>query len=212
MSDKMFFIFEMVGIVACAASGAIMGMKKHMDAFGVMFLAITSAMGGGMIRDVILGAVPPIAFVKPIYVVVAVLVAVIMFFIHRYFPKHSWERLHDIVLLYMDAVGLGAFTVVGIKKAVMLYGFTHLFLVLSTGFITGVGGGMLRDILAGETPFIFKKYFYACASVIGAVCCMALWNLTGEKAAMLSGIVIIVSLRICAAHFRWSFFKYKDEN
>ena len=211
MTDRVLFIFEMIGIVACAASGALAGMHKHMDAFGVSFLAVISAMGGGILRDLILGAVPPVAFTKPIYVMTAIAVALLMFFINRYFPKHSWGRLKGLVFLYMDAVGLGAFTVVGIKKAVNIYGFEHLFLVFSTGFITGVGGGILRDILAGDTPGIFIKYFYASASVIGAVVSMAVWNTVGEKAAMLIGIAVILILRLCAAHFRWNLFKDRSQ-
>ena len=116
-----------------------------MDAFGVTFLAVITAMGGGIIRDLILGAIPPVAFIKPVYVAAATAVSLAMFFIHRYFKKQSLGKLHNFVFIYMDAVGLGAFTVVGIKKAVIMYGFSHLFLVLTTGFITGIGGGILRD-------------------------------------------------------------------
>ena len=105
MTDRVLFVFEMIGIVACAASGALAGMHKHMDAFGVSFLAVISAMGGGILRDLILGAVPPVAFTKPIYVMTAIAVALLMFFINRYFPKHSWGRLKGLVFLYMDAVG-----------------------------------------------------------------------------------------------------------
>lgn len=207
MTDKVLFIFEMIGVIACAASGTASGINKHMDAFGVTFLAVITAMGGGIIRDLILGAIPPVAFIKPVYVAAATAVSLTMFFIHRYFKKQSLGKLHNFVFVYMDAVGLGAFTVVGIKKAVIMYGFSHLFLVLTTGFITGIGGGILRDVLAGNTPAVFIKYFYACASIIGAVLCMALWNVLGEKAAMLIGITAIVVLRLCAAHFHWSFFK-----
>lgn len=207
MTDKVLFIFEMIGVIACAASGTASGINKHMDAFGVTFLAVITAMGGGIIRDLILGAIPPVAFIKPVYVAAATAVSLTMFFIHRYFKKQSLGKLHNFVFVYMDAVGLGAFTVVGIKKAVIMYGFSHLFLVLTTGFITGIGGGILRDVLAGDTPAVFIKYFYACASIIGAVLCMALWNVLGEKAAMLIGITAIVVLRLCAARFHWSFLR-----
>lgn len=161
MTDKVLFIFEMIGVIACAASGTASGINKHMDAFGVTFLAVITAMGGGIIRDLILGAIPPVAFIKPVYVAAATAVSLTMFFIHRYFKKQSLGKLHNFVFVYMDAVGLGAFTVVGIKKAVIMYGFSHLFLVLTTGFITGIGGGILRDVLAGDTPAVFIKYFYA---------------------------------------------------
>ena len=167
MTEKFIFIFEMLGVIATAASGAMAGMKKHMDMLGVGVLAVTAAMGGGIIRDLILGAIPPVAFVKPIYAGSAFAVAAVMFFFHRAFPEHSFQKLHAAVFLYMDAIGLGAFTVVGVQKAITMYGFKHIFLLFTTGFLTGVGGGIMRDIFAGGIPGIFIKHFYACASVIG---------------------------------------------
>ena len=127
MTEKFIFIFEMLGIIATAASGAMAGMKKHMDMLGVGVLAVTAAMGGGIIRDLILGAIPPVAFVKPIYAGSAFAVAAVMFFFHRAFPEHSFQKLHAAVFLYMDAIGLGAFTVVGVQKAITMYGFSTYF-------------------------------------------------------------------------------------
>ena len=189
MTEKFIFIFEMLGVIATAASGAMAGMKKHMDMLGVGVLAVTAAMGGGIIRDLILGAIPPVAFVKPIYAGSAFAVAAVMFFFHRAFPEHSFQKLHAAVFLYMDAIGLGAFTVVGVQKAITMYGFKHIFLLFTTGFLTGVGGGIMRDIFAGEIPGIFIKHFYACASVIGAGACIALWKPFGTGIAMAAGIV-----------------------
>ena len=210
MTERFIFIFEMLGIIATAASGAMAGMKKHMDMLGVGVLAVTAAMGGGIIRDLILGAIPPVAFVKPIYAGSAFAVAAVMFFFHRAFPEHSFQKLHAAVFLYMDAIGLGAFTVVGVQKAITMYGFNHIFLLFTTGFLTGVGGGIMRDIFAGEIPGIFIKHFYACASVIGAGACIALWKPFGTGIAMAAGILVTTALRLCAAHFKWNFFRDRN--
>ena len=104
MTEKFIFIFEMLGVIATAASGAMTGIKKHMDMLGVGVLAVTAAMGGGIIRDLILGALPPVAFVRPIYAGTAFAVAAVMFFFHRAFPEHSFQKLHAAVFLYMDAI------------------------------------------------------------------------------------------------------------
>lgn len=210
MTEKIILAFELLGVIAAAASGALTAMKKHMDMLGVCVLAITTAVGGGILRDLILGATPPVAFVKPVYVAVAFGVAVVMFFFHRAFPKQRFEHLHAAVFLYMDAIGLGAFTVIGVQKAVAMHGMKHIFLLFTTGFLTGVGGGILRDILSGEIPGIFIRHFYACAAVIGAGACILLWQPLGAGIAMTAGIAVTAGLRICAAHFHWNFFRDRD--
>ena len=104
----------------------------------------------------------------------------------------------------MDSVGLGIFTVVGIEAAYLAGYENSVFLLVFVGVITGVGGGVIRDILAGNTPAILVKHFYATASIIGAVICIALWSLIGRSAALFGGAASVVMLRLLAAHFRWS--------
>jgi len=204
MPGTVLLIFELIGTVAFAASGAMTGLKKHMDIFGVVILGLTTAVGGGMIRDLILGVTPPAMFQDPIYAVVAVAVAVLMFLppIRRLFRKK--HVLYDHVLLLMDSVGLGIFTVVGVDAAFTAGFGDKFFLSVFVGVLTGVGGGILRDIFAGNTPSIFVKHFYACASIIGAVLCALLWSSAGSLAAMVSGALTVLALRLLAARFRWS--------
>ena len=202
--DIFFLIIELLGTLAFAASGAMTAMRKNMDIFGVCILGLTTAVGGGVIRDLILGSTPPATFLNPIYATVALATALILFLprLRRFFRRNP--TLFDRCLFLMDTAGLGLFTVMGIRVA-----YTHtpqptLFLLVFLGVITGVGGGVLRDIMAGDTPYIFVKHVYACASLAGALLCALLWQALGEIAAMLVGAGVVVVIRILSAHFRWN--------
>lgn len=197
-------LFEIIGTVAFAASGAIVALKKEMDIFGVAILGLFTAVGGGVIRDMILGNTPPAVFKDPVYAVVAIITSVIIFLPSvRGLLKKS-PKVYDIVMLIMDSVGLGIFTVVGIQTAKSVNPDSGYFLLVFVGIVTGVGGGLLRDICAGVTPYIFVKHFYACASLLGSMLCAFLWDYTSESIAMISGASAVLVLRILAAKFRWS--------
>lgn len=195
-------ILELIGTVAFAVSGALTGYGKRMDIFGVTLLGLTTAVGGGVIRDVLLGSLPPAVFQNPLYVAVAISVSILMFIaLRRRILSHSY-RLFERILFLSDTVGLGIFTVVGVKAA-FLSGSENLMLAVFVGAMTGVGGGVLRDVLADDTPYIFVKHIYACAAIAGAVLCALLWQVS-DTAAMFSGMVLVWVIRVLAAHFRWS--------
>ena len=190
--EQLFLILELVGTLAFAASGAITGLKKNMDVFGVCILGLTTAVGGGVIRDLLLGITPPGTFQDPIYAVVALLTSLVLF-LPRIRRLLMWDqRLYDLVLLIMDSAGLGIFTVAGIRIAYEHAARPTLFLLVFVGVVTGVGGGVLRDVLAGDTPYIFVKHVYASASLAGALACVVLWPLAGEMAAMLCGSALVI--------------------
>ena len=197
------FALEIIGTVAFAVSGAIVGMRKKMDLLGVAMLGMTTATGGGLLRDLMLSITPPAVFQKPILAVIAIGVSFVLFFR----PKDATEPKgtgKDKLLLLMDSIGLGLFTVLGVRTALETVAGANAFLVSFIGVLTGVGGGLLRDLFAGNTPYIFVKHFYACASIIGAWFCILLWPLAGSFAAQLVGALLIVLLRLLAARFRWS--------
>lgn len=204
MSASLLLILELIGTVAFSVSGAMTGLRKNMDLFGVAILGLTTAVGGGMIRDLILGNTPPVMFRDPVYAMVALCTAVIVFLpaVQRLLDRI--HGLYDVLMLWMDSLGLGIFTVVGIQTAYTALEKPGVFLLLFVGVITGVGGGLLRDLFAGDTPYIFVKHFYACASLIGAAVCVVLWGLLGQTAAVVLGAAAVVVLRILAAKFRWS--------
>lgn len=204
MSDTIFLIFELMGTVAFAVSGAMNALQKKMDIFGVAILGLTTAVGGGVIRDLLLGLTPPMMFRNPLYALLSVAVAIIIFIpaIRRFLGRKP--LVQEKTLLLMDSIGLGIFTVTGIATAIEYTEKPSLLLLLFVGTLTGVGGGVLRDMMAGQTPYIFVKHFYATASLVGALLCIGLWNIIGQTGAMLCGTAAILILRLLAAHFRWS--------
>ncbi len=204
MSGTVLLIFEFIGTISFAVSGAVTALQKKMDIFGVAILGLTTAVGGGVVRDLVLGQTPPNTFRNPLYALVAIATAVVMFFpiVRRLFDRY--HRSYELVMLVMDSLGLGVFTVVGIRTAYAVSNEFGLFLLIFVGVITGIGGGVMRDILAGNTPYIFVKHFYATASLIGACVCVGCWPLLGETWAMVCGAAAVVLLRLLAAHYHWS--------
>ena len=199
------FILEMIGTVAFAASGALVGSEQKMDIFGVTVLGVITAVGGGMIRDVTLGIIPPGVFQKPVYAAVAVLTSVLVFFL-LYFKRELLEGnvTYDKVMLVMDSVGLGIFTVVGVNAGIRQGYMDNAFLLVFLGTITGVGGGLLRDMMASVPPYIFVKHIYACASIIGAIVCVYMNRFVGNVEAMVVSSVVVVLIRYLAAHYHWN--------
>ncbi len=209
--DLFITVFQMIGTVAFAASGALTAMHKKMDLLGVIVLGVVTAVGGGIIRDLLLGITPPLAFRDPLAVMVAIAVSVILFIPKiRHLLMHN-QRVFDTSLLIMDSVGLGIFTVMGIWNALDFSPERSTFLLIFVGVITGVGGGVLRDVLAGNTPYIFVKHVYACASLLGAVICTLLWRVVPSYAAMLTGVLTVLILRLLSAYFRWNLPRAKDD-
>ena len=202
MSEWVLLFIEIVGTVAFAVSGAMVGLGRKMDIFGVAILGLVTAVGGGVIRDLVLGNTPPVTFRNPSFALVAVAVSILVFmpFVRRVFLR--MHRLYELMILIMDSLGLGIFTVMGIQTAYAA-GHRGFFLLIFVGVITGVGGGILRDVLAGQTPYVFVKHFYASASLIGASVCVLLWERIGEGLSLAVGAVLVVSLRFLAAYFHW---------
>ena len=208
--ETFILILELAGTMAFAASGAITALKKGMDLFGVCILGLTTAVGGGVIRDVILGHTPPGTFLNPIYASVALVTSLVLF-LPRIRHLLMWDqRLYDLSMLILDSLGLGIFTVVGIRIAWRSTAEPTLFLLVFVGVVTGVGGGVLRDVMAGDTPYIFVKHIYACASLAGALVCAGLWRPAGEVAAILAGAGIVVLIRFLSAHYRWNLPRARD--
>ena len=175
-----------------------------MDVFGVAILALTTAVGGGMIRDVLLGVTPPATFRDPVYALTAILVSLIVFIkpVRHYLT--GTHKAYQQTMLAMDSLGLGVFTAVGVSLAYAVQPETGMFLPVFTGVLSGVGGGVLRDVMAGDTPYIFIKHIYACASLAGALVCVLLRGVIGQAYAMIGGAALIVIIRILSATYRWN--------
>lgn len=200
----MILAMELVGVLSFAASGAMTGLRKGMDIFGVCILGLTTAVGGGVLRDVILGNTPPATFQNPIYAAVAILTSLVLFLPRVRRLLNRSQRLYDVTMLVMDTLGLALFTVMGVQIAYTCVEDPTVFLLVFVGVITGVGGGVLRDMMAGDTPYIFVKHVYASASLVGALVCVLFWLPGLEVYAMGAGAVTVMVIRALSAYYHWN--------
>ena len=195
-------IFELIGTVAFAISGAVLGVHKGMDLFGVAMTGMITTIGGGIMRDTILGLTPPLPLTDPLEALVGIGVSLAVFLVFAVHRPSRQHRYMEALLLAADSIGLGVFTAHAVAICEQAGFGSDIFLTLFTSTLTGVGGGMLRDLCCMERPYIFTKHFYACASLGGAAACMLLWPLN-QNTAMIVGSLVTLVLRLCAAIFRW---------
>ena len=200
--DLLFAIFEIIGTVSFAISGAMEAIRHRMDLFGVAMLGIITATGGGVLRDVVIGAIPPRVFRDPTCAVLALAVSLAVFLAMRFFASKGdrFVRARELLYFFADTAGLAAFTVLGIESANR----ADAALLLFVGIITATGGGVMRDVLAGSVPSIFRKHIYALASAAGALADILLMRILSAELAMLVGFGVVVLIRVLAAHFRWN--------
>lgn len=208
--DSIFFIFEIIGVIAFSLSGALTAMKKEMDIFGACVLGMTTAIGGGIIRDLILGVTPPAAFVDPLQAVLGLAIPAITYlpFVQKFFARNK-HKVQALSLMIADSVGLGVFTVVGVNACFNTLPNPNAFTAIFLGVITGVGGGVLRDVFSMNLPKIFVKHFYACASIAGAIVAFVLRLWFDAVTASIAGAVIVITLRFLASFLRWNLPKPK---
>ena len=157
----MIYYLGLIGIAAFAITGVIAAGKKDMDIFSIVLLGVVTALGGGTLRDIIIDASPVFWIADLSYLWVSIIASVVTFFLVRY-VKHVLQ-----LLLFIDAFGLSLFTVLAAEKAISL-GFSNPVAVLM-GLITGIAGGMIRDILTGRMPLLLGKEFYATPALLGAI-------------------------------------------
>ncbi len=200
-------IVEYIGVISFAISGTVIAIKKKTDGVGALIFAFLTCFGGGMIRDISLGDVPRILTVtKNYYLAIVCLLVSGVCFALAFVPKTATfltKHSHNFAIEFTDAIGLSAFCVTGINVAIDL-GFKNSILVIFCGCITGVGGGMLRDICSAEIPFIFRKHIYLIPTICGSVFYVLTYNRIPRVASLLTAIAIIIGLRILAIVFKWN--------
>ena len=209
--DTVFFIFEIIGVLAFSLSGALVAMKKEMDIFGACVLGMTTAIGGGIIRDLILGVNPPLAFVNPMHAIIGLAIPAITYLpkIQKIFARNE-HKVQAISIMIADSVGLGVFTVVGVNASFANIEDPNFFTAVFLGVITGVGGGVLRDVFSMNLPKIFVKHFYACASIVGAIVAFLIEKYFDiPLLASISGATVVITLRFLASFLRWNLPKPK---
>lgn len=183
--------FEIIGTIAFAISGAVTGIEKKLDLFGIIFLAIITSVGGGIFRDIIIGNTPPTAFINPSAAVISIITALVVFFLYK--KIHKFEK----IIIISDALGLGVFTAIGCRMA-MTHGASNAFFVVAMGLSTGVGGGMLRDIFVGNVPFVLKREIYAMASITGALIFYASYPYLQEMIVLFLCCAVVFCIRMVA--------------
>ncbi len=202
-----FSALEVAGTISFAVSGAMAALEKRVDLFGVIFLGATTALAGGIIRDVLIGKTPPSAFSNYRYMAIAVVTAAIVFLI-AWLSKEHYEHNVDVVSAVnniFDAAGLGAFTITGAKVAMGMGYMDNGFFVVFLAMVTGIGGGVLRDLMIGEIPFVLRKRIYAVASIFGGIVYYQLVrHRVDDMAAAFIGIGIVFGLRMLATIFKWN--------
>ncbi len=207
INTSLLFAMELIGTIAFACSGALVGIRKKLDLLGVIVLAVITATGGGMFRDILIGNIPPALFRNPFYAGVAVLAAILIFLAiqsKRLLKTFMQIERYNQVFNSLDAIGLGAFTVVGVDTAIT-YNIDHyFFLTIFVGVITGVGGGLIRDIMVCEIPSILKEHIYACASLAGALLYAGTWQIFDPDIAMITSALIVIAIRMLARHYDWN--------
>ena len=206
-ADAFIYAVELIGTAAFASSGALVAIRKDMDLLGVLSLALTTAVGGGFVRDLILDIHPPRMFENGTYAAVACATALILFAVaYRSGGAFSGDRLerYERMMNFLDALGLGIFTVVGINTAVSVGMGDNAFLLVFVGMATGVGGGLMRDVLAREMPFILVKEIYACASLAGALLYIACMGRMPEAPLVALATAVVVAIRMLAVRYNWN--------
>lgn len=203
-SSTLFFFLEIIGTIAFAFSGCMVANAKKMDIFGVWVLGTVTAVGGGAVRDVLLGITPPNMFRDGVYVAIATGTVVFWIVLAARNSVISRRMFRQLVRLMdlSDSVGLGIFAVLGSKTAISSGYADNWFLVIFVGVLTGVGGGLLRDVMADMTPMIFRKRIYAIAAMAGSIVYLVLLNWMSEVVAILTGTVTVFIIRILASSFR----------
>jgi uncharacterized membrane protein YeiH len=191
------YFLDLLGTAAFAASGALAGVQRRMDLLGVVVLGLVTAVGGGTVRDVLLGSTPPFCFNDENYLYLSIVVALLVFYFH-----HSLDFLHR-PLLYFDALGLGTFLVIGTGKA-LKYEAGFLVAVMM-GVTTATAGGVIRDVLSDQVPFILQKEIYATACIFGGILYYVLFKSgVSEPLTAVIAALFVVIIRVIAIHRHWS--------
>ena len=191
----MFYIIDILGIIAFSISGVLVAMKMRMDLFGILIIAFVTSVGGGTLRDLLIGAKPVFWMTDLLYVYV-ILVSSLIAIIFR--SKLDYLR---ISLFLFDTIGIGLYTVIGIEKG--LNAGLHPVICVALGTITACFGGVIRDILCNEIPVIFRKEIYATACIIGGIVYFLIRELPIENNILfiISGVVVI-TIRLLAVKFK----------
>lgn len=192
----MFHLLDVIGTMAFAISGVLTALNKKLDPFGVFIIAFVTAVGGGTLRDVLIGRTP-VGWMQDLTYVYMISLG---FFLALIFRK-KLDRLRTSLFLF-DTIGLGVFTLIGLEKGIEIG--LHPIICIALGTMTACFGGVIRDILCNEIPIIFRREIYATICIIGGMVFFALkyFNLNNDVLYLVTSLVII-TIRLMAVKFKW---------
>lgn len=194
---RLFHIIEILGTIAFAISGSLTAMSKKLDPFGVFVIAFVTAVGGGTLRDIMIGRTPVAWMLQLDYVYLIIF----GFFLALIFRK-KLDRLRLSLMLF-DTIGLGVFTLIGLQKGVETG--LHPVICIALGTMTACFGGVIRDILCNEIPVIFRREIYATICMLGGIIFFLLRQLDfGNDLIYLVTLIVMISVRLLAIRFKWS--------
>ncbi|GAA3783772.1 trimeric intracellular cation channel family protein [Corallibacter vietnamensis] len=201
----MFYTIDILGTIAFAISGVLVAFSKRMDPFGILIIAFVTAVGGGTLRDILIGETP-VTWMKNmtyVYVILASTIFAVLF-------RRKLDYLRTSLLLF-DTIGIGLYTIVGVEKG--LNAELHPIICIALGTMSACFGGVIRDILCNEIPVIFRKEIYATACIIGGLSYFILrkFPLDYNVVFIISGIVVIV-IRLLAVRFKISLPSLYDDD
>lgn len=192
----MIYAIDIIGTFVFAVSGALAASDKRFDIFGAGILALVTAVGGGTLRDVLIGSTP-VGWMKDLNYLIVIGAAVLI----SYFFKRHILKLRRTMFLF-DTIGIGLFTILGLQKTLSL-GLSPVIAIMM-GTVSAVFGGVLRDVLSNEVPLIFRKEIYATACLAGGMCFVLLeWIWTAPAVNMLVAIGVIITIRTLAVWRGW---------
>lgn len=192
----MFHLLDIIGTMAFAMSGALTAMSKKLDPFGVFIIAFVTAVGGGTLRDILIGRTPVgwMLDVNYVYVIIIGFILAIIF-------RKKFDRLRTS-LFFFDTIGLGVFTLIGLEKGINIG--LHPIICIALGTMTACFGGVIRDILCTEIPVIFRREIYATICIFGGIVFFMLKKLNLDSDVLyLTTSLFIILVRLMAVKFKW---------
>jgi uncharacterized membrane protein YeiH len=213
--DIVLFIIQIIGCLSFSTSGAIRAIRKKTDILGVWVLTLIEIFGGGLLRDLIINKEPPHIFWDVEYLILAGISIIIstIWFLIGYFPKTAnliEKKRHDFWIYLLDALGTSAFVVCGVQLTASMTPdtfttFGKYVYIITLGVITGIGGGIFRDVFVGDIPTVFKKHFYMTPCIIGAgIYTVFYLNSFNQYASIFISMGVMVTLRVLATIYRWN--------
>jgi uncharacterized membrane protein YeiH len=200
--DSFAAVLDWLGIVVFATTGALVASRKQMDIVGFVLLGTATGIGGGTIRDTLLGALPVFWVASPAYLIVCVVVSGATY-LFAHVPRSRYR-----LLLWFDALGMAVFAVTGAERALLAGAAAPV--AVAMGVITATFGGIVRDILGGESPVVLRREIYVTAALAGASLFVTLWVLKAPReVALTCGLLTAAAIRFAALRWDWSLPRYR---